>query len=283
MAYTSKLKPRTSVKKGSRQGQWSHTAGTFAAYQVWCPTAGQYLDVQVYLPPGYDPAKRYPVVYWLPGSDSSALSVATTLQPRINAAIAGGMKPAIWVVPEAGLQSYYLDNVSGSHKMATKMADLYRIVPTRVLTFDDPAWRFMAGFSMGGFGALKEVGLRPDFFCGVLSIGAPKLTWTFPMPAGSAWTQAQKDDLSPEESDTPGYLWSLNQAALKARGNNFLRMVCGTNDNGRTGVEHFNTNRTAEGYVFTYQTTPSDHNLANYLDDDTGWDEFIGGKLPAAA
>src|SRR4051794_16050382 len=35
--------------------------------RIWCPAVCSTRDLYVYLPPGYDPSKQYPLIIWLHG------------------------------------------------------------------------------------------------------------------------------------------------------------------------------------------------------------------------
>jgi hypothetical protein len=274
MAYSSSIRPRQAVKRVPRRTQIDHTPGTFAAYTLYGREAQQEIDVQIYLPSSYDGTTYFPHMFWLPGSESSAAAVAGVLDSRLDS----GIRQHVVIVPEAGPQSYYKDNVAGTWKMRTKMRDLKRLAPQIVKTYDDPAWRGIAGFSMGGYGALKIAGEEPDDYAFCLAMGPPKLVWDFPAPPaapGSSWTDAQVADLAPVEEDTPGYLWDVNRAALKARGANFLYIMAGTQDGGRSGILNFNSLLTAWGYTYTYEETDDQHVLSQYTDSTAGWKNFI--------
>ena len=42
--------------------------------RLWSPALGQKHDMYVYLPPGYDPCQRYPLVLWLHGFAQDEIS-----------------------------------------------------------------------------------------------------------------------------------------------------------------------------------------------------------------
>jgi enterochelin esterase-like enzyme len=120
----------------------------------------------VYLPPGFDPAQRYSVVYLLhgmPGSPSEYLEGAD-LPDWADAAIQrGAVRPFIAVIPAAGADHRYNGEWAGPWENAV----VTRLVPwvdAHLPTIAAPAGRVLAGLSAGGFGAL-DIGLRhPDVF-----------------------------------------------------------------------------------------------------------------------
>jgi S-formylglutathione hydrolase FrmB len=120
----------------------------------------------VYLPPGYDPARRYPVVYLLhgmPGSPSEYLA-GTDLAGFADAAIASGrLKPFIAVLPAAGPARKYNGEWAGPWEREV-VADVVPFVDAHLSTVRAPAGRVIAGLSAGGFGAVY-IGVRhPDLF-----------------------------------------------------------------------------------------------------------------------
>jgi hypothetical protein len=123
----------------------------------------------IYLPPGYTPTQRYPVVYLLHGMPGSPLSYVNgaDLATFADRLIAQGGKPFIAVVPYAGpttnrglaewagqWENYLVDN----------------IVPwtdANLSTIRSPAGRLIGGLSAGGYGAI-DIGLRHPYLFGTL-------------------------------------------------------------------------------------------------------------------
>jgi S-formylglutathione hydrolase FrmB len=120
----------------------------------------------VYLPPGYDAARRYPVVYLLhgmPGSPSEYLDGTQLVQWADGAIEDGSTRPFIAVLPAAGPNRGYNGEWAGPWE-----ADLVgRVVPwidAHLPTIPTRSSRVLAGLSAGGFGA-ADIGLRhPTLF-----------------------------------------------------------------------------------------------------------------------
>jgi predicted esterase len=120
----------------------------------------------VYVPPGFLPERRYPVIYLLhgmPGSPWSyvnALSLAALFDTLITKQVAA---PFIAVVPVAGPTGHYSGEWTGSWERY--LVD--RVVPwvDAHLPIDASAeGRTIAGLSAGGYGAI-DIGLRhPQLF-----------------------------------------------------------------------------------------------------------------------
>ena len=72
--------------------------------RIWSDTLGQKRDLYVYLPPGYDPCKQYPVLLWLHGllQDERAF-VADGLSHLDRAMACGRLVPTIVVIPDGTL------------------------------------------------------------------------------------------------------------------------------------------------------------------------------------
>ena len=125
----------------------------------------------VYLPPGFDPAQRYPVVYLLhgmPGSPSEYPD-GTQLGAFADAAIADGtLRPFIGVMPAAGTTPGYNGEWAG--EWASALVD--RVLPwvdRRLPTVASPAGRVIAGLSAGGYGAVDIALRHPNLFGAVES------------------------------------------------------------------------------------------------------------------
>lgn len=119
----------------------------------------------LYLPPHFDPATRYPVVYLLHGLRGSPEEylAGTHLPGFADAAItAGRLRPFIAVMPAAGPDGAYNGEWAGPWEDA-----LLRTVAwtdANLPTVVSPSGRILAGLSAGGFGAVN-IGLRhPGLF-----------------------------------------------------------------------------------------------------------------------
>ena len=125
----------------------------------------------VYLPPGYDAAKRYPVLYLLhgmPGSPTEYLA-GTDLTTFADTAISSGaVRPFIAVLPAAGPARKYNGEWAGPWETAV-VDGVVPFVDSHLATIRAPAGRVIAGLSAGGFGAVY-IGVRhPDLFGAVES------------------------------------------------------------------------------------------------------------------
>jgi len=119
----------------------------------------------VYLPGGYESSdKKYPVLYLLHGNGHSYADWAArgNIQATADALIANGEIPAVVIVmPDAGT-TWYVDR---KEKMETAiLKELMPDVEKNLRTLTTREGRFIAGLSMGGFGAMRFAMQYPEMF-----------------------------------------------------------------------------------------------------------------------
>ena len=125
-------------------------------------------DLNVYLPPNYDPTKRYPSVYFQDGDDYLKFANTPTI---LDNAIADGILPpliAVFVTPsrEQGRQVDYDLNNAYAEFFAT---ELVAKIDSAYSTINDPKQRVVVGDSYGGLISLY-IGLAyPNVFGGVVN------------------------------------------------------------------------------------------------------------------
>jgi S-formylglutathione hydrolase FrmB len=127
---------------------------------------GTYRPGLVYLPPGFDQTKRYPVVYLLhgmPGSPSEYV-YGTQLVDYADAQIeVHALTPFIAVIPAAGTRRQYNGEWAGPWENA--LVD--RVIPwvdAALPTIPTANGRVIAGLSAGGFGAVDIAVRHPELF-----------------------------------------------------------------------------------------------------------------------
>jgi putative tributyrin esterase len=123
----------------------------------------------IYLPPGYDPSRRYPVVYLLHGLPGSPTEYVfgTRIATFADIGIAAHrLRPFIAVMPPAGDTAAYGGEWAGPWEREL----VQRVIPwvDAHLAADRAAsGRILAGLSAGGYGAL-DIGLRHPRLFGTL-------------------------------------------------------------------------------------------------------------------
>jgi S-formylglutathione hydrolase FrmB len=125
----------------------------------------------VYLPPGYTPAKRYPVVYLLhgmPGSPSEYLAGTDLVDFADGAISSGALPPFVAIMPAAGTRARYNGEWAGPWER--ELVDgVVPFVDAHVSTIAAPGGRVLAGLSAGGFGAAYIALRHPGLFGAVES------------------------------------------------------------------------------------------------------------------
>jgi polyhydroxybutyrate depolymerase len=137
------------------------------------------VSYHVYLPPGYEDdadGRRYPVVYWLHGSgggDAGLPSVARAFEAAMRR---GDLPPCLVVYPNGLPQGMWCDSVDGSRPVeAVVLGEIVPRVDAAFRTLPDAGRRGVAGFSMGGYGALRFGLSRRDLFGAAASLGGGPL------------------------------------------------------------------------------------------------------------
>ncbi|WNQ09530.1 alpha/beta hydrolase-fold protein [Paenibacillus aurantius] len=124
---------------------------------------------KVYLPEGYDAGREngYPVLYLLHGSGGDETSWDNFL-PFLNGRTGSGSPEAMIAVAPSGGNSFWIDSPKyGPYETAV----IHRLVPEidrRYNTVPGREGRFLAGVSMGGYGALRYALTYPGMFGGAV-------------------------------------------------------------------------------------------------------------------
>lgn len=128
------------------------------------PEPTRNLPVEVMLPDGYSPAKRYPVLWLLHGHGDCYWSWASD-KGQVQKIAAGF--PGIVVMPEAGTGWYTNWWDGGSRSPAWEryyLEELMPLVARRLPIAAGRADHAIAGLSMGGEGAMFLAAARPGYF-----------------------------------------------------------------------------------------------------------------------
>src|SRR5258705_12141641 len=140
--------------------------------------------VTIYLPPGYDasPSKRYPTVYLLhPGGGSNKTwtgkdpaRINVPIQPVLDALISGGKIREMIVVGPNGkngyIGSFYTNSPSTGNWEDYIYRDVIAYVDSNFRTLARPSSRGIAGYSMGGYGAISIAMKHPEVFSALYAL-----------------------------------------------------------------------------------------------------------------
>jgi S-formylglutathione hydrolase FrmB len=154
--------------------------GSVAAVQLESAAlAGNLIDeptgrsITVYLPPGYESsAKRYPVVYYLPGYGDSQISIP--LPVGIDKLLQRGVVQEMIIVVVPGRNrlagSFYVNSPVTGNWEDYIVEEVVGHIDSHYRTLPGAASRGLAGHSMGGFGALNIAMHHPEVFSAVYSL-----------------------------------------------------------------------------------------------------------------
>jgi S-formylglutathione hydrolase len=188
-------------------------------------------QVLVYLPPGYDEetSRRWPVLYLLHGMTSTAGEWVDgtyqdfRLQAAMDSLADAGERGYIVVMPDADNRyggSFYVSSETFGGWEDFVVRELVSWIDDEYRTVANVANRGLAGFSMGGFGALY-LGMRhPDVFGSVFALSPCCLGFVGEMaPGDSSWVDASTVPVSFEQGVVRGTVrraWMLAAAFAPA-------------------------------------------------------------------
>jgi S-formylglutathione hydrolase FrmB len=174
-----------------------HTANHGKDCRIWSQALGQRRDLYVYLPPGFDPRCRYPLVLWFHGFAQDEGAFLTEVAPRLDAAIMAGLiPPMIAVCPDGSLEGEPCHAKPGSFYINSKVGRFEDYVIQDVLGFvfahypirPEREAHVIAGLSMGGFGAYC-LGIKHRELFGVVVGIYPPLNLRWVDDQGKYFTQ----------------------------------------------------------------------------------------------
>jgi S-formylglutathione hydrolase FrmB len=133
------------------------------------PDAAGHRDVWVYRPPGVPDSAALPVLYLLHGYPDTPASVFGGLaaQASLGAFQRSGGRPFVVVAPDGNGAGHpdteWADSVDGADRVETFLTTV--VIPAVEGTHRrDAAHRAIAGYSMGGYGAMNLALRHPDLF-----------------------------------------------------------------------------------------------------------------------
>lgn len=166
---------------GNRQWVTSEAVTPLARRHLFrSDLVGRPVSFHALMPPYYDtePARRYPVVYWLHGSDGGAGGIPMLSQFYRDAMVNGQMPHAIVIMANGLPNSMWCDSKDGASPVESMIiGELIPHVDRTFRTIASRAGRIVEGFSMGGQGA-GRFGLKyADLFraCSLLGAGPLQL------------------------------------------------------------------------------------------------------------
>lgn len=150
--------------------------------RIWSPSLCKKRDLYVYLPPGYDPRHKYPVMIWLHGIGADEWEfVARVVQPVDRMMACGKLPPCIIVIPDgtargrAGLlavHSSFVNSRLGRYGDYLEI-DIWNFVVRNFSVRPERRAHVIAGVSMGGGAAFHHAIKHHDRYGTVFGIFPP--------------------------------------------------------------------------------------------------------------
>jgi pimeloyl-ACP methyl ester carboxylesterase len=160
-----------------------HTSNHCRDRRIYSPALCEKRDLYVYLPPGYNPSKKYPVAIYLHGFLSDEINFLEWVVKPFDAAIAcGKLPPMILAAPDGSPKKKDHLWTAGTFFVNSKLGDfgdyltndVYDFLMTNYSIRPEPEAHVLLGVSMGGAAAFGKVMKHRDKF-GVAAAFAPPL------------------------------------------------------------------------------------------------------------
>ncbi|MCS6851368.1 MAG: alpha/beta hydrolase-fold protein [Gemmataceae bacterium] len=160
-----------------------HTNHHGADRRMWAASLGRPNNLYVYLPPGFDPGRPYPLVIWLHGYAEDERSAPKHVFPEFDKEIVcGRMPPTIVAAPSGRIPgwlfgSLFLNTHVGCYEDLV-VCDVWHFLQKHYPIHPDRRRRAIVGLSSGGWAAYV-IGLKhPDKF-GIIAGILPTLNPRF--------------------------------------------------------------------------------------------------------
>jgi hypothetical protein len=156
--------------------------------RLWSEALHEKRDLYVYLPPGFDPNKQYPLALWLHAfrQDEHAF-LESVVQVFDKAMACGELPPFIIAAPDGSIGgcgtwvqggSFFINSPMGGNYEDFVIHDVWNFVVEHYPVRPEREAHVMMGASMGGFGAYNLAFKHPDMFKVVVGIFPPlNLRW----------------------------------------------------------------------------------------------------------
>ena len=142
-----------------------HTHNHGVDRRIWSPALCQRRDMYVYLPPGYDPCQRYPILVYLHGFSQDEMSFLEGAVRPLDKAIACGELPPVIVAAPDGSQrglpcllssgTFFLNSNTGRFEDYL-VEDVWSFLVTHYPIRPEREAHVLFGVSMGGSAAYNK-------------------------------------------------------------------------------------------------------------------------------
>jgi pimeloyl-ACP methyl ester carboxylesterase len=149
--------------------------------RIWSPALGEKRDLYVYVPPGYDPHLRYPVILYLHGFGQDETSFLDLVRYFDQAVRQGQLPPTVIAVPDGSINgrpalynagSFWVNSRAGRFEDYV-MHDVWGLVTATFPVRPERQAHVLVGASMGGFGAYNLAIKYRDCFGTVVGFFPP--------------------------------------------------------------------------------------------------------------
>jgi S-formylglutathione hydrolase FrmB len=146
--------------------------------RIWSSALNERRSLYVYLPPGFDPSKRYPLVLWLHGLPETARWPLFDALPYFDKAIKKGhLPPVVVAVPDGHIpgsfrDSHFLNSRAGRYEDYL-LQDVLPFVEARFPVRPEREAHAIMGFSMSGWAAYSVALKNTARFGAVIGILPP--------------------------------------------------------------------------------------------------------------
>jgi S-formylglutathione hydrolase FrmB len=174
---------RVNARLGGRVLDYTRNHG--ADRRIWSPALGERRDLYVYLPPGFDPCRRYPLAIWLHGfAQDESVFLRDVIVPLDRAILDGTVPPLIVAAPDGSLHgldcyfsagSFFLNSKAGRFEDFL-MVDVWDFVTQRFPVRPEREAHAVVGVSMGAGAAYNKAFKYPDRIGVVVGL-FPPLNW----------------------------------------------------------------------------------------------------------
>ncbi len=160
-----------------------YTQNHGADRRMYSPILGRPRDLYVYLPPGYDPARAYPLIVFLHGADVDEHDFLdpSDLKALDGLIVQGQIPPVVIAAPDGTYEGKNL--ITSTHSLwvnglGGRFEDhiVAEVVPFVMKTFSVRPEReahALLGISAGGYGAMAIAIKHRDIFGAVATLGGP--------------------------------------------------------------------------------------------------------------
>jgi hypothetical protein len=155
--------------------------------RIWSAALGEKRDMYVYLPPGFDPCKKYPLAIYLHGFlEAENGFLEDVVRPLDQAIVSGKLPPVIIAAPDGSVHginclitvgTFFLNSNLGNFEDFL-IHDVYDFLMTNYPIRPEPEAHVLIGVSMGGRAAFADAMKYRDRFRVAVAVFPPlNLRW----------------------------------------------------------------------------------------------------------